>query len=131
MTRTARPIPTDSRSERQPPEHWAPEQINVRPRDGGLESGVRKETRVREGTGAGERARFLPHGVFSRRSQPRGFGIDAYGSVPGPVGPHVYWWNGSGYEQLTHRKDDGALAVRVSPGFQRVLASVAAVIPES
>lgn len=60
-----------------------------------------------------------------------GFGIDAYSSVPGPVSPHVYWWNGSGYEQLTHRKDDGAVAVRVSPGFQRVLASVAAVIPES
>ncbi|WP_312182448.1 hypothetical protein [Arthrobacter sp.] len=60
-----------------------------------------------------------------------GFGVEAFSSVPGPVSPHVYWWNGSGYEQLTHRKDDGTLVVRVSPNFQRVIEAVTAATPGS
>lgn len=30
--------------------------------------------------------------VFARRG---------YGDLPGPLSPHVYWWDGSGYQQLT------------------------------
>jgi hypothetical protein len=44
-----------------------------------------------------------------------------YSDAPGPVSPHVFWWNGDAYEQLTHVGEDGALSVRVSPVFQGVL----------
>ncbi|MFJ4168050.1 hypothetical protein ACIPY3_00925 [Paenarthrobacter sp. NPDC089714] len=52
------------------------------------------------------------------------FTLSAYSEAPGPVSPHVYWWNGSGYDQLTNLADDGAFSVRVSPGFQSVLMEV-------
>lgn len=44
-----------------------------------------------------------------------------YSDAPGPVSPHVYWWNGSGYEQLTEVKEDGGIAIHVSPAFEAVL----------
>ena len=40
---------------------------------------------------------------------------------PGPLSPHVYWWSGSGYQQLTFDDEDGNRAVRVEPDFQAVL----------
>lgn len=49
-----------------------------------------------------------------------------YADAPGSVSPHVFWWNGTSYEQLTHVRDDGALTLRVSPAFQAVLNSITA-----
>lgn len=53
------------------------------------------------------------------------FTVLVYADAAGPVSPHVYWWNGTDYEQLTRMRDDGMLTVHVSPGFQAVLSSVA------
>ncbi|VXB47579.1 conserved hypothetical protein [Arthrobacter sp. 8AJ] len=47
-----------------------------------------------------------------------------YADAAGSVSPHVYWWNGTGYEQLTQVQDDGTLTIHVSPGFQAVLRSM-------
>lgn len=45
-----------------------------------------------------------------------------YSDAPGPVSPHVYWWNGTGYEQLTQlSEEDGSLSIHVSPEFHAVL----------
>jgi hypothetical protein len=44
-----------------------------------------------------------------------------YSDAPGPVSPHVYWWNGTGYEQLTQLDAEGSITIHVSPGFQAVL----------
>ncbi|MBT2531359.1 hypothetical protein J7E83_04305 [Arthrobacter sp. ISL-48] len=49
-----------------------------------------------------------------------------YADAPGSVSPHVFWWNGTSYEQLTHVRDDGTLTLHVSPAFQAVLTSVTA-----
>lgn len=54
------------------------------------------------------------------------FAAAGYTNSPGPLSPHVYWWNGTGYEQLTEVSDDGGLTVRVGPDFQAVLESVMA-----
>lgn len=54
------------------------------------------------------------------------FAAMGYSDSPGPVSPHVFWWNGTGYEQLTQVSGDGGLTVRVSPGFQAVLESTIA-----
>lgn len=44
-----------------------------------------------------------------------------YSDAPGPVSPHVYWWNGSGYEQLTEIDESGAITIHVGPAFTEVL----------
>jgi hypothetical protein len=49
-----------------------------------------------------------------------------YADAAGSVSPHVFWWNGTSYEQLTHVREDGGLGVLVSPAFQAVLESVTA-----
>lgn len=49
-----------------------------------------------------------------------------YSDAPGSVSPHVFWWNGTGYEQLTHVREDGTLTLRVSSAFQAVLNSITA-----
>jgi len=49
-----------------------------------------------------------------------------FADAAGPVSPHVFWWNGTGYEQLTYFREDGGLAVHISPAFQAVLESVTA-----
>lgn len=54
------------------------------------------------------------------------FAAMGYADAPGPVSPHVFWWNGTSYEQLTHVRDGGELTIRVSPAFQTVLDSVTA-----
>lgn len=48
-----------------------------------------------------------------------------YNDSPGPLSPHVYWWNGAAYEQLTHPSEDGGVRIEVSPRFQAVLEAVA------
>ena len=55
-----------------------------------------------------------------------GFAAMGYAEAPGPLSPHVYWWNGSGYDQLTEITDDGRTIIRVSGGFQDVLQSIMA-----
>lgn len=53
------------------------------------------------------------------------FAAAGYGDSPGPLSPHVYWWDGSSYRQLT-RYDDGGEAVLVAdPAFQAVLDQLA------
>lgn len=47
-----------------------------------------------------------------------------YADAPSPVSPHVYWWNGSAYEQLTQVDDQGNLSIHVSPEFTEVLNAV-------
>lgn len=49
-----------------------------------------------------------------------------YADAPGSVSPHVFWWDGTSYEQLTHVREDGGLAVLVGPAFQAVLESITA-----
>lgn len=51
------------------------------------------------------------------------FAANGHLNAPGPVSPHVYWWNGTGYEQLTHMAED-KVSIRPSPAFQAVLASL-------
>ncbi|WP_332601586.1 hypothetical protein [Arthrobacter sp. S2(2024)] len=51
------------------------------------------------------------------------FAAMGYSDSPGPVSPHVFWWNGTSYEQLTHVSNNGGLTIRVSPEFQTVLDS--------
>lgn len=46
-----------------------------------------------------------------------------YSDSDGPISPHVFWWNGAGYEQITHVADDGRVTIRVSPEFQTVVES--------
>jgi hypothetical protein len=55
-----------------------------------------------------------------------GFTAMGYADAPGSVSPHVFWWNGTSYEQLTHVGEDGGLTVLVSPAFQAVLESITA-----
>lgn len=49
---------------------------------------------------------------------------DAFAST-GQVSPHVYWWDGTGYQQLTAIGEDGEISVVVGPEFQEVLEAVA------
>jgi hypothetical protein len=49
------------------------------------------------------------------------FTVLGFSDAPGPVSPHVYWWNGSQYEQLTHVDDRGNIAVRAGPAFMDML----------
>lgn len=44
-----------------------------------------------------------------------------HSDAPGPISPHVYWWNGTDYEQLTQIDDEGVLSVHPSPAFTEVL----------
>jgi len=39
----------------------------------------------------------------------------------GQLSPHVYWWSGDRYEQLTHVDDDGEVVVHVGPALAEVL----------
>lgn len=52
------------------------------------------------------------------------FAAMGYSDSPTPVSPHVFWWNGTSYEQLTDVSDDGGLVIRVGPAFQAVLESI-------
>lgn len=40
---------------------------------------------------------------------------------PGPLSPHVYWWSGTEYRQLTFDDEDGGRSIRVDAEFQAVL----------
>ncbi|KAB2811259.1 hypothetical protein F9L07_04955 [Pimelobacter simplex] len=49
------------------------------------------------------------------------FAALGFGDAPGPLSPHLYWWDGGGYQQLSRLDDDGALSIVVGPEFQLVL----------
>jgi len=49
-----------------------------------------------------------------------------FGDSPGPLSPHVFWCNGSSYEQLTRIDDEGSVSIHVSPRFHAVLEAVTA-----
>ncbi|KRA32483.1 hypothetical protein ASD81_13045 [Nocardioides sp. Root614] len=49
------------------------------------------------------------------------FTVMGFSDSPGPVSPHVYWWDGSGYEQLTRIDGTGAIAIHAGPAFTDVL----------
>ena len=48
-----------------------------------------------------------------------------YSDAPGPLSPHVYWWSGTDYRQLTHYDEAGNVSVHVDPEFQAVLERLA------
>lgn len=48
-----------------------------------------------------------------------------YADAPGPLSPHVYWWSGAGYEQLTQEEADGSTAIHVDGRFADVLERLA------
>lgn len=50
-----------------------------------------------------------------------GFAAAGFSDSPGPLSPHVYWWNGHGYQQLTRYDDDGNATIVVDAEFQAVL----------
>jgi len=49
------------------------------------------------------------------------FTVLGFSDAPGPVSPHVYWWNGADYEQLTRIDDTGAISIHAGPAFTGVL----------
>jgi len=50
-----------------------------------------------------------------------GLTLRCHENAAGQLSPHVYWWSGDGYEQLTSVDDDGGVAVHVSEAFAEVL----------
>lgn len=54
-----------------------------------------------------------------------GFTAAGFGDSPGPLSPHVYWWDGTSYQQLTRIDEDGSLAIVVEARFQAVLEELA------
>jgi hypothetical protein len=53
------------------------------------------------------------------------FSLAGYNDAAGPLSPHVYWWDGSGYQQLTAVGPTGDIRVVISPKFQAVLERLA------
>lgn len=43
------------------------------------------------------------------------------GDGAGVISPHVYWWSGDDYRQLTRHDDDGTVSVHVDPDLGEVL----------
>ncbi|WP_458106749.1 hypothetical protein M1D51_12600 [Arthrobacter sp. R3-55] len=61
---------------------------------------------------------IIDDGVLGALDGTVSFTAMGYSDAPGPVSPHVYWWNGTGYEQLTQlSEEDGSLSIHVSPEF--------------
>lgn len=44
-----------------------------------------------------------------------------YSDAPGSISPHVYWWDGSRYHQLTRIDEEGTISVAVGTEFQDLL----------
>ncbi len=51
------------------------------------------------------------------------FAALGYSDSAGPISPHLFWWNGTCYEQLTYMTEDKGLTIQVSPAFQTVVES--------
>jgi hypothetical protein len=54
-----------------------------------------------------------------------GFAAAGFGDSPGPLSPHVYWWDGAAYQQLTQYDDEGNASIVVDATFQAVLEELA------
>ncbi|MDX6202555.1 MAG: hypothetical protein QOJ83_2055 [Frankiales bacterium] len=48
----------------------------------------------------------------------------AHGDSPGPLSPHVFWWSGEGYRQLTGYVEDGRITCFLDKDFERALETV-------
>lgn len=53
------------------------------------------------------------------------FSLAGYKDAAGPLSPHVYWWDGSLYQQLTEVGPEGGIRVVVRGEFQAVLERLA------
>lgn len=53
------------------------------------------------------------------------FAALGHGDGAGPVSPHVYWSDGTGYHQLTRHEGGGQVSIVVPPAFQEVLETIA------
>lgn len=53
------------------------------------------------------------------------FSLAGYKDAAGPLSPHVYWWDGSGYQQLTEVGSTGVIRVVAGREFQAVLERLA------
>jgi hypothetical protein len=60
-------------------------------------------------------------GALSALSCMAVFTRHGFDGAAGPVSPHVYWWNGSSYTQLTHVDDNGDLTLQVTPELGDIL----------
>ena len=49
----------------------------------------------------------------------------AHADSPGPLSPHVFWWSGEGYRQLTRRAADGGIETSRNNDLERALKRVA------
>lgn len=47
-----------------------------------------------------------------------------HADAPSPLSPHVYWWDGTGYQQLTQVDAEGRRSVRAGPEFTEMLDEV-------
>lgn len=63
-------------------------------------------------------------GVLAAVNTMAGFATQAYATMPGPLSPHLYWWDGSSYQQLTSIADDGRISITVGGRFQAMLEAV-------
>ncbi|WP_380163979.1 hypothetical protein [Jannaschia sp. R86511] len=54
-----------------------------------------------------------------------GFAVRGYEDAVGPLSPHVYWWDGQHYEQLT-QVHDGRIVIQPTERFLAVLEQLAA-----
>jgi hypothetical protein len=52
------------------------------------------------------------------------FAALGHADAPSPLSPHVYWWDGSGYQQLTRIDADGTRSVHAGPEFTEMLNEV-------
>ncbi|WP_369745633.1 hypothetical protein [Paenarthrobacter sp. AMU7] len=47
-----------------------------------------------------------------------------YNDAPAPLSPHVFWWDGTNYEQVTEISEEGRLVARVSPALKSALDAI-------
>ena len=52
------------------------------------------------------------------------FAAVMHADAPSPLSPHVYWWDGSDYQQLTRIDADGTKSIHAGPEFTEVLNDV-------
>ncbi len=52
------------------------------------------------------------------------FAALGHADAPSPLSPHVYWWDGTGYQQLTQVDAEGTRSVHAGPEFTEMLNEV-------
>lgn len=61
------------------------------------------------------------HTVLAVASAMAHFAYFGHRESAGAISPHLYWWNGVEYEQLTQIDESGAIAIHAGPRFVEVL----------